>query len=181
MDAIFNVINEYVFSYVMRFIMLLTSQNFALTIFLFTLIINLALIPLSIKSQKSSVQQTLIKPKLHGELKAINSEIKGIVNIIPAIFGASGLIFFCITIEIMLERIAAANERIGIIQFHCAFERFSVKCGISVRLIPKKLKSIGLIASLIIATFPAMASGATKPGAEIWEIRVNSERISGVS
>ena len=64
MDAIFNVINEYVFSYVMRFIMLLTSQNFALTIFLFTLIINLALIPLSIKSQKSSVQQTLIKPKL---------------------------------------------------------------------------------------------------------------------
>lgn len=64
MNAIFNVINEYVFSYVMRFIMLLTSQNFALTIFLFTLIINLALIPLSIKSQKASVQQTLIKPKL---------------------------------------------------------------------------------------------------------------------
>lgn len=38
--------------------------NFAASIFLFTLLINLALIPLSIKSQKSSVQQTRIKPKL---------------------------------------------------------------------------------------------------------------------
>ena len=42
--------------------------NFAASIFLFTLLINLALIPLSIKSQKSSVQQTRIKPKLD-ELK----------------------------------------------------------------------------------------------------------------
>ncbi len=38
--------------------------NFAASIFLFTLLINLVLIPLSIKSQKSSVQQTRIKPKL---------------------------------------------------------------------------------------------------------------------
>lgn len=38
--------------------------NFAASIFLFTLLINIALIPLSIKSQKSSVQQTRIKPKL---------------------------------------------------------------------------------------------------------------------
>ncbi len=64
MDFIFNIINEYVFSYIMRFIMMLTSNSFALTIFLFTLVINVALIPLSIKSQKASVQQTLIKPKL---------------------------------------------------------------------------------------------------------------------
>lgn len=42
--------------------------NFAASIFLFTLLINLLLIPLSIKSQKSSVQQTRIKPKLD-ELK----------------------------------------------------------------------------------------------------------------
>lgn len=38
--------------------------NFAASIFLFTLLINIILIPLSIKSQKSSVQQTRIKPKL---------------------------------------------------------------------------------------------------------------------
>lgn len=38
--------------------------NFAASIFLFTLLINLALIPLSIKSQKSTIQQTRIKPKL---------------------------------------------------------------------------------------------------------------------
>ncbi len=38
--------------------------NFAASIFLFTLLINIILIPLSIKSQKSSIQQTRIKPKL---------------------------------------------------------------------------------------------------------------------
>ncbi len=42
----------------------LVGGNFAASIFLFTLIINIALIPLSLKSQKSSVQQTRIKPKL---------------------------------------------------------------------------------------------------------------------
>ena len=42
--------------------------NFAAAVFAFTLIINLILIPLSIKSQKSSVQQMRIKPKLD-ELK----------------------------------------------------------------------------------------------------------------
>ncbi len=42
----------------------LMGGNFAASIFLFTLLINVLLIPLSIKSQKSSVQQTRIKPKL---------------------------------------------------------------------------------------------------------------------
>ena len=50
--------------WVLEFIANLMGGNFAVSIFLFTLLINLLLIPLSIKSQKSSVQQTRIKPKL---------------------------------------------------------------------------------------------------------------------
>lgn len=50
--------------WVLEFIANLMGGNFAISIFLFTLLINIALIPLSIKSQKSSVQQTRIKPKL---------------------------------------------------------------------------------------------------------------------
>ncbi|MBE6808663.1 MAG: membrane protein insertase YidC [Clostridia bacterium] len=42
----------------------LLGGNFAAAVAIFTLIINILLIPLSIKSQKSSVQQTRIKPKL---------------------------------------------------------------------------------------------------------------------
>ncbi|MCQ2448601.1 MAG: YidC/Oxa1 family membrane protein insertase, partial [Clostridia bacterium] len=44
------------------------NRSFAIAVFLFTVLINVVLIPLSIKSQKSSVQQTRIKPKLD-ELK----------------------------------------------------------------------------------------------------------------
>lgn len=42
----------------------LFSGNFAWAVFMFTLVVNLLMIPLSIKSQKSSVGQIRIKPKL---------------------------------------------------------------------------------------------------------------------
>lgn len=67
MQTIFNIINIPL-GWVMRYLSNLLGGNFAAAVFVFTLIINLALIPLSIKSQKSSVQQTRIKPKLD-ELK----------------------------------------------------------------------------------------------------------------
>lgn len=64
MNAIFNILNEYVLSYVMRFIMGIFGNNFAVTILMFTVLINVLMIPLSIKSQKSTVQQIKIRPKL---------------------------------------------------------------------------------------------------------------------
>lgn len=54
--------------YVIKFLSELFGGNFALAVLAFTILINLVMIPLSIKSQKSSVQQTRIKPKLD-ELK----------------------------------------------------------------------------------------------------------------
>ena len=67
MQAIFNIINI-PFGWVLEFLSGIFGGNFAAAVFAFTLIINLILIPLSIKSQKSSVQQMRIKPKLD-ELK----------------------------------------------------------------------------------------------------------------
>ncbi len=64
MTFIFNLLNDYVLSPILRVIMTVCGNNFAIAIFLFTLVINLVLIPLTIKSQKSSVQQARIKPKL---------------------------------------------------------------------------------------------------------------------
>lgn len=67
MQTLFNIINKPL-GWVLEIIAGLLGGNFAAAVFAFTLIINLALIPLSLKSQKSSVQQTRIKPKLD-ELK----------------------------------------------------------------------------------------------------------------
>ena len=67
MQNIFNIINIPL-SYILKYIAVVFNGNFAAAVFVFTLLINLALIPLSIKSQKSTVQQTRIKPKLD-ELK----------------------------------------------------------------------------------------------------------------
>jgi len=63
MQAIFNIINVPL-GWVLRFIAGAFNGNFAASVFVFTLLINLVFIPLTIKSQKSAVQQTRLKPKL---------------------------------------------------------------------------------------------------------------------
>ncbi len=68
---IVNLVNALIgkpLGWVLRFFAGLFGGNFAVAVLLFTILINLVLIPLNIKSQKSSVQQTRIKPKLD-ELK----------------------------------------------------------------------------------------------------------------
>lgn len=67
MQTLFNIVNVPL-GYVMRFLANIFSNDFAAAVAVFTLLINVILIPLSIKSQKSSVQQMRIKPKLD-ELK----------------------------------------------------------------------------------------------------------------
>lgn len=67
MQTIFNIINIPL-GYVLRFLADIFANDFAAAVAVFTLLINLVLIPLSIKSQKSSVQQMRIKPKMD-ELK----------------------------------------------------------------------------------------------------------------
>lgn len=61
--SIFNVVNIPL-GYVMQFLADIFSNDFAAAVAVFTLLINLVLIPLNIKSQKSSVQQMRIKPKM---------------------------------------------------------------------------------------------------------------------
>lgn len=63
MQFLFDIINLPLGA-VLKFIAGIFGGSFAAAVLIFTLLINLILIPLSIKSQKSSVQQTRIKPKL---------------------------------------------------------------------------------------------------------------------
>ena len=63
LQTLFNIINKPL-GWVLESIAGLFGGNFAAAVFVFTLLINIILIPLSIKSQKSSVQQMRIKPKL---------------------------------------------------------------------------------------------------------------------
>ncbi len=63
MQSLFNIINVPL-GFVLSFFADVFSSSFAAAVFFFTLVLNLALIPLTVKSQKSTVQQTRIKPKL---------------------------------------------------------------------------------------------------------------------
>lgn len=63
MMKLFDIINIPL-GYVLRFFAEIMDGNFAFAVFLFTLLIDLVLIPLNIKSQKSAVQQMRMKPKL---------------------------------------------------------------------------------------------------------------------
>lgn len=50
--------------WILRWLAQICGGNFAMAIFLFTLLVNLAILPLSIKSQKSTAKQAMLKPKL---------------------------------------------------------------------------------------------------------------------
>lgn len=63
MNFIFDLINIPL-SWVLNFIATLFGGSFAGAIVVFTLLVNLCMVPLSIKSQKSSVGQMRIKPKM---------------------------------------------------------------------------------------------------------------------
>ena len=67
LEWLFNIINIPL-SYILNFFADILGNSFAAAVFVFTIFINVALIPLSIKSQKASVGQLRIKPKLD-ELK----------------------------------------------------------------------------------------------------------------
>ncbi len=60
---LFDIINIPL-GYVLRFFAEIMDGNFAFAVFLFTLLIDLVLIPLNINGQKSAVQQMRMKPKL---------------------------------------------------------------------------------------------------------------------
>ncbi|MBR6742950.1 MAG: membrane protein insertase YidC [Clostridia bacterium] len=63
MQWLFNIINIPL-SYVLNFLADIFGNSFAAAVFVFTILINLVMLPLSIKSQKSAVDQLRIKPKL---------------------------------------------------------------------------------------------------------------------
>ena len=62
-QGLFNIINIPL-GYVLRFFADILGNDFAAAVAVFTLLINVIMIPLSIKSQKSSVAQMRIKPKM---------------------------------------------------------------------------------------------------------------------
>ncbi len=67
LEWLFNIINIPL-SYILNFFAGLLGNSFAAAVLVFTIFINLAMIPLTIKGQKASVGQMRIKPKLD-ELK----------------------------------------------------------------------------------------------------------------
>lgn len=62
-NGLFEIINVPL-SYILGFFSDIFGNSFAAAVFVFTIFINVAFIPLSIKSQKASVNQMRVKPKL---------------------------------------------------------------------------------------------------------------------
>lgn len=62
--------------WVLKQISVIFNGNFALAVLAFTVLVNVLLIPLSIKSQKASVQQARIKPKMDALKKKYGNDAK---------------------------------------------------------------------------------------------------------
>ncbi|MCI8360406.1 MAG: YidC/Oxa1 family membrane protein insertase [Clostridiales bacterium] len=64
MQNIFDFIINKPMGWILEKLGMLTGGNFAASVFLFTLLINLILIPLSVKTQRSTAKQAKLRPKL---------------------------------------------------------------------------------------------------------------------
>lgn len=90
MQSLFNIINKPL-GFILENIASIMGGSFAAAVFVFTLLINLALIPLSIKSQKSSVQQTRIKPKLDDLKKRYGDDKQKYSEAMQKIYAEEGI------------------------------------------------------------------------------------------
>ena len=63
MEKLYDIISVPM-GYILKFFAGIVGNNFAAAVFIFTVVVNLVMIPLTIKSQKSTVQQMRIRPKL---------------------------------------------------------------------------------------------------------------------
>ena len=90
MQNLFNIINKPL-GWVLENISSIFGGNFAAAVFVFTLLINVLLIPLSIKSQKSMVQQTRIKPKLDDLKKRYGDDKKKYTEAMQKLYQDEGV------------------------------------------------------------------------------------------
>ena len=60
----FAIILGFIMNYIYRFLQIFGINNVALTIILFTLVINVLMIPLTVKQQKFSKMSSLMNPEL---------------------------------------------------------------------------------------------------------------------
>ena len=90
MGKLFDIINVPL-GWILKNIASLMGGSFAGAVLVFTLLINLALIPLNIKSQKSSVQQTRIKPKLDALKKRYGDDKRKYSEAMQKVYAEEGV------------------------------------------------------------------------------------------
>ncbi len=148
--------------YVLKWLSSLVGNNFAAAVCLFTILVNLLMLPLTMKSQKSTVQQARIKPKLDAIKAKCGNDKQKYTMETQALYQREGVSMSGGCLPLLLRMVFM----MGI--YWAISDPLRYICGVSADLIDAAIKSedvksaielLPLVQSGDVATIPASMAG----------------------
>lgn len=146
--------------YVLRFLAGLVGNNFAAAVLVFTVLINLLMIPLTVKSQKSSVGQMRIRPKLDELKEKYGDDRQGYSLAMQELYQkenvsmSGGCLPMLLRMVFMMAVYSVINNPL---RFMCGVDNGLIKDAIAAKLADTPMKLLAVVQQGGVETIPASA------------------------
>lgn len=144
--------------YILKGLSYLVGNNFAAAVALFTLLVNLLMLPLTLKSQKSTVQQTRIRPKLDALKEKYGDDKQRYSQEMQALYQREGVSMSggCMPLIIrMLLMMGIYYAVINPLRYICGVEADVIKAAMTEFELAREIELVPLVAAGKVSTIPA--------------------------
>ncbi len=157
MQFIFDIISVPM-GFILKGLSYLVGNNFAAAVALFTLLVNLLMLPLTLKSQKSTVQQTRIRPKLDALKEKYGDDKQRYSQEMQALYQREGVSMSggCLPLIIrMLLMMGIYYAVINPLRYICGVEADVIKAAMKEFELVREIELVPLVAAGKVGTIPA--------------------------
>lgn len=144
--------------FILKGLSYLVGNNFAAAVALFTLLVNLLMLPLTLKSQKSTVQQTRIRPKLDALKEKYGDDKQRYSQEMQALYQREGVSMSggCLPLIIrMLLMMGIYYAVINPLRYICGVEADVIKAAMKEFELVREIELVPLVAAGKVGTIPA--------------------------
>lgn len=144
--------------YVLKGLSFLVGNNFAAAVAIFTLIVNLLMLPLTLKSQKSTVQQTRIRPKLDALKAKYGDDKQRYSQEMQALYQREGVSMSggCLPLIIrMLLMMGIYYAVVNPLRYICGVDSGVIKAAMTEFSLTREIELVPLVAAGKVSTIPA--------------------------
>lgn len=157
MQIIYDVISVPM-GFILKGFSYLVGNNFAAAVALFTVLVNLLMLPLTLKSQKSTVQQARIKPKLDALKEKYGDDKQRYSQEMQALYQREGVSMSggCLPLIIrMLLMMGIYYAVINPLRYICGVDAGVIKAAMQEFELVREIELVPLVAAGKVSTIPA--------------------------